>query len=88
MTSDREYPDSAISAPVQAQVDATGLRCPLPLLKAKQALNQLQPGEVLRVIASAGGSVRDFHAFADLSGHSIIHFAEREGIFEYLLKKQ
>jgi len=91
MTTDREHPDSATSTSLSiphAQVDATGLRCPLPLLKAKQALNQLQLGEVVKVTATDAGSVRDFHAFADLSGNRIISFIERDGVFEYLLQKQ
>jgi tRNA 2-thiouridine synthesizing protein A len=90
MTSDRDLSDSADSARniSRAQVDATGLRCPLPLLKAKQALNQLQSGETLRVTATDAGSVRDFHAFADLSGNRLISFVEADGVFEYLLQKQ
>lgn len=90
MTSDRDLSDSVTSAlnVSRVQVDATGLRCPLPLLKAKQALNQLQPGETLRVTATDAGSVRDFHAFAELSGNRLISFVEVDGVFEYLLQKQ
>lgn len=90
MTSDRELPYPAESTPPVARltVDATGLRCPLPLLKAKQALNQLQAGETVKVMATDSGSVRDFHAFADLSGHRIIRFAESDGVYEYILQKQ
>lgn len=90
MTSDSQHPESVSlhSNEPLLQVDATGLRCPLPLLKAKQALNQLQRGETVRVTATDAGSVRDFHAFAELSGHRIIRFAERDGVYEYLLQKQ
>lgn len=90
MTSDSRHPDSVSlhSNEPQLQVDATGLRCPLPLLKAKQALNQLQHGETVRVTATDAGSVRDFHAFAELSGHRIIRFTECDGVYEYLLQKQ
>lgn len=87
MTPDNEHSDSVTLAP-HLQVDATGLRCPLPLLKAKQALNQLRSGEIVEVIATDAGSVRDFHAFADLSGNRIIRFIERDGIYEYRLQKQ
>ena len=90
MTSDRELPDLTAATQVipSLTVDATGLRCPLPLLKAKQALNQLQVGEAVKVTATDAGSVRDFHAFADLSGHRIIRFAERDGVYEYILEKR
>lgn len=73
--------------PVDCEVDASGLRCPLPLLKAKQALRDLAPGELLRVLATDAGSVRDFHAFAQISGHELVGFSERDTIFCYLLKK-
>ncbi|PUA30320.1 MAG: response regulator SirA [Cellvibrio sp. 79] len=73
--------------PVKEELDASGLRCPLPLLKAKQALRNLIPGEVLRVLATDAGSVRDFQAFATISGHELIGFAERDLVFCYLLKK-
>ena len=90
MTSDREHPDSAPSTSdiPHILVDATGLRCPLPLLKAKQALNQLQTGETVKVTATDAGSVRDFHAFADISGHRIIRYAESDGVYEYILQKR
>ncbi|WP_039911954.1 sulfurtransferase TusA family protein [Cellvibrio mixtus] len=73
--------------PVTAEVNAYGLRCPLPLLKAKQALRDLAVGEVLRVLATDAGSVRDFQAFANISGHELIGYIERDGAFCYLLKK-
>jgi tRNA 2-thiouridine synthesizing protein A len=73
--------------PVSSELDACGLRCPLPLLKAKQALRNLAAGELLRVLATDAGSVRDFQAFAQISGHGLVGFAEREAVFCYLLKK-
>lgn len=79
--------DDCFTQPVTAEVDASGLRCPLPLLKAKQALRDLSPGELLRVLATDGGSVRDFKAFAQISGHELVGFSERDSIFCYLLKK-
>lgn len=68
-------------------VDARGLSCPMPLLKAKVALNSCQEGEQVRVWATDKGSVRDFHAFADLSAHSLASFVEHDEYFEYLLTK-
>lgn len=69
-------------------VDARGLRCPLPLLKAKQALHGVQEGERVRVLATDPGSVRDFNSYAQLSGHCIEQFKEDNGQYEYLLIKK
>ena len=69
-------------------VDAVGLRCPLPLLKAKQALNKVLPGQCVRVLATDKGSVKDFNAFARLSGHTLEAFVESDGTYEYVLRKK
>lgn len=69
-------------------VDATGLACPLPLLKAKQALNKMATGQQLRVIATDQGSVRDFQVFAEQSGHILLQSQQFHGKFEYLLQKK
>lgn len=73
--------------PVARDLDTRGLRCPLPLLKAKQALREMVTGEMLRVLATDAGSVRDFQAYAQLSGHELVAFAELEAVYCYLLKK-
>jgi tRNA 2-thiouridine synthesizing protein A len=75
------------SYPVEQELDARGLRCPLPLLKAKQALRELTAGQVLRVLATDAGSVRDFQAYAQLSGQELIGFVEQGDCYCYLLKK-
>lgn len=72
---------------VSVDVDARDLSCPMPLLKAKLALNSCQCGEVVRVLATDAGSVRDFHAFANLSAHTLVHFEEHAEYFEYQLEK-
>ena len=68
-------------------IDAMGLRCPLPLLKAKQALNQIAAGQCIRVWATDKGSVRDFQAFARLSGHTLVTFTTHSDHYEYVLQK-
>lgn len=73
--------------PVDHEVDARGLRCPLPLLKAKQALRDLAEGQVLRVIATDAGSWRDFQSYAQLSGHELMAAIQEEGVYCYLLRK-
>jgi len=70
------------------ELDVRGLSCPLPLLKAKQALNKLKPGQYLRVYATDSGSVRDFKSFTDLSGHSLLESNEIDGYYSYLLRKK
>lgn len=72
---------------VAAEVDARGLRCPLPLLRAKQALRDLAPGQSLRVWATDAGSVRDFQSFAQLAGHRLERDEAPEGVYGYILTK-
>ena len=70
------------------EVDATGLACPMPLLKAKRALNAMQVGQRLRVLATDQGTVRDFRVFAELSGHRLLDSAKADGVYSYLLEKR
>jgi tRNA 2-thiouridine synthesizing protein A len=66
-------------------LDASGLNCPLPLLKAKQALNKMQVGAVLKVIATDSGSIRDFKAYAEQSDHELLQsFTEQEPYVYYI----
>jgi len=53
-------------------LDVTGMNCPMPLLKAKKALNDLAPASLLKVLATDPGSVRDFEVFAKQSGHTLL----------------
>jgi TusA-related sulfurtransferase len=69
-------------------LDATGLQCPMPLLKAKRALNAMQVGQQLRVLATDQGSVRDFRVFAEQSGHLLLDSTEADGVYNYLLEKR
>lgn len=70
-----------------AELDASGLNCPLPLLKAKLELNRLASGAVLKVIATDAGSQRDFRAFAKLAGHRLLHEEVEGGVYRYWLRK-
>lgn len=69
------------------ELDASGLNCPLPLLKAKMELNKLQSGAVLKVIATDAGSQRDFRTFAKLAGHTLLREEDEAGVYRYWLKK-
>lgn len=71
-----------------AELDACGLQCPMPLLKAKRALNALAGGERLRVVATDPGSVRDFEVFAAQSGNRLLESREEDGRYHYLLEKK
>ncbi|MBB3179499.1 MULTISPECIES: sulfurtransferase TusA family protein [Variovorax] len=57
---------------VNKEIDTRGLNCPLPILKAKKALNEMHSGELLRVVATDAGSVRDFQAFARQTGNDLV----------------
>lgn len=70
------------------ELDTKGLQCPMPLLKAKRALNAMASGQRLRVLATDKGSVRDFRVFAEQSGHALLSSDEREGVYIYLLEKR
>jgi TusA-related sulfurtransferase len=70
------------------ELDATGLDCPMPLLKAKRALNGMAAGEQLRVRATDQGSVRDFRVFAEQSGNRLLASeATDDGVYIYLIEK-
>jgi tRNA 2-thiouridine synthesizing protein A len=70
------------------QVDASGLSCPLPILRAKKALATMSTGQILRVVATDPGSVRDFEAFARQTGNELIKSGEvGEGAFEFFLRR-
>jgi tRNA 2-thiouridine synthesizing protein A len=70
------------------ELDARGLDCPMPLLKAKRALNGLPSGQRLRVLATDRGSVRDFQVFCEQSGNLLVSCEESQGVYTHLLEKQ
>jgi len=78
----------ALTTEVDRDLDVRGLNCPMPLLKAKQALNALQAGELLRVSATDPGSVRDFEVFSQQSGNELIDSQTQDDTFVYLLRKR
>jgi len=73
---------------VASELDACGLSCPLPLLKAKQEINKLNGGDVLKVVCTDAGSVRDFTVFARQSGHELLDSLEADGKYFYWLRKK
>lgn len=86
---DNNRPDDQPSADGFAEcVDARGLRCPMPLLQAKQALNRVAPGCLIQVLATDSGAARDFPAFARLSGHELVRQTQDNAILEFVIKKR
>lgn len=69
------------------ELDASGLNCPLPILRAKKALVGMSAGQVLHIIATDPGSVKDFEAFAKQTGNELNESREDGGKFYFLLKK-
>ena len=69
-------------------LDARGLSCPLPILKAKKALAELASGEVLRIVATDTGSVRDFQAFAKQTGNALLAHTIHNGEFTFWLRRK
>jgi tRNA 2-thiouridine synthesizing protein A len=73
---------------IDAELDTSGLNCPLPILKAKKALASLRGGQVLRVVATDPESVRDFAVFSQQMGHTLLESREADGRFCFLLRKR
>lgn len=71
---------------VDQELDLKGMSCPLPLLKAKQALNKMESGQILRVLATDPGSVRDFASFARISGHQLMSSEEVDGVYIHVVQ--
>jgi len=70
------------------EFDASGLSCPLPIVKTKKALNDMAPGQVLRVIATDPGSVADMAAFAEQTGNDLLQQGTEDKKYVFFLKKK
>jgi tRNA 2-thiouridine synthesizing protein A len=70
------------------ELDARGLNCPLPILRTKKALADMASGEILKVIATDPGSVKDMQAFAKQTGNDLINSAEAGGEYTFFMKKK
>jgi tRNA 2-thiouridine synthesizing protein A len=68
-------------------LDAKGLNCPLPILKARKALKDVAPGGVLEILATDPGSVADFEAFCRQTGNELMEHSEEGGTYRFLVKK-
>ena len=70
------------------EVDARGLACPLPILRTKKALATLQSGQVLHILATDPGSVKDFQAFSRQTGNELLLHAQKDKEFEFFMKRK
>ncbi len=69
------------------ELDASGLNCPLPILRAKKTLSSMGAGQILHIIATDPGSVKDFEAFSKQTGNELLESKEEGGKFYFLIKK-
>lgn len=72
----------------QIELDARGLNCPLPILKAKKALAEMATGEVLKIVATDSGSVRDFQAFAKQTGNALLSHSQVGREFTFFMRRK
>lgn len=69
------------------ELDARGLNCPLPILRAKKSIESLDTGQLLRVVATDPGSVKDFQAFCEQTKNELIEHNESGGEYNFLIRK-
>jgi tRNA 2-thiouridine synthesizing protein A len=70
-----------------ATLDAKGLNCPLPILKARKALKEVPDGGTLEILATDPGAVADFQAFCRQTGNELLEHSENDGIYQFLIRK-
>ncbi|HEY5637240.1 MAG TPA: sulfurtransferase TusA family protein [Burkholderiales bacterium] len=70
------------------ELDARGLNCPLPILRAKKSLTDMQSGQVLKILATDPGAVKDFQAFCKQTGNELLSHAEADKEFTFFMKRK
>ena len=70
------------------ELDARGLNCPLPILRAKKALNDMHAGQVLKIVATDPGAVKDFQAFSKQTGNELLSHSEANREFTFFMKRK
>lgn len=70
------------------ELDVKGLKCPLPILRTKKSLSEMTSGQVLRVLATDPGAVKDFQAFARQTGNQLLSHAEDDQVFEFYFQRK
>lgn len=72
---------------VDIVVDAKGLACPMPIVKAKKAMDTLQPGQIMEWLTTDKGSMKDFQAWIKQTNHELLEAKEGNGVFTFIVKK-
>ena len=73
---------------IDKEIDTRGLNCPLPILKAKKALAELHSGQVLKVVSTDAGSLRDFQAFAKQTGNELLEQQTQDKDYNHILRRR
>ncbi len=76
-----------MNSEIAKELDARGLNCPLPILRTKKALSDIRRGEVMKIVATDPGSMKDFAAFAKQTGHELLSALEINREYVFLLRK-
>ena len=78
----------ALAVDFDQELDTRGLSCPLPILKTKKSLNDLASGQVLKIVATDPGSVKDFQAFSRQTGNELLSHGEANREFTFFMRKK
>ena len=78
----------SIDHPVDTEIDTSGLNCPLPILRTKKALADMSSGQLLKVLATDPGAVRDFEAFAKQTGNELLEQSQTGETYVFLMKRR
>lgn len=79
---------SDVLTAADCEVDARGLNCPMPILKAKQGMRDLEPGQVMHLIASDSGSAKDIPLFCKQAGNELLETFEEHGDYHFFIRKR
>ncbi|MBO8170833.1 MAG: sulfurtransferase TusA family protein [Bacillaceae bacterium] len=72
---------------VDQTVDAKGLSCPMPVVKAKKAIDSMEPGQVMELLSTDKGSVKDFQSWVKQTNHELIKHEEEDGVYKFYVRK-
>ena len=73
---------------IDRELDARGLNCPLPILRTKKTLNEMTSGQILRILATDPGSIKDFQAFSRQTGNELVSHAASDDEFEFFMRRK
>jgi TusA-related sulfurtransferase len=72
---------------IDQELDCKGLTCPLPVIKTKQAIDKMSIGQVLKMVATDPGSIRDIQAWSKRTGHDLLESRQEDSLFLFLIRK-